>query len=186
MIPANFQALAHSCSALRRAGLSRGLQPGLGPIGWLCLAIPLASGCGGTETAGRGGADGGPADSSATSDGTHTTRDASPETSGDAAVSDVTSARDAVLSDVTSDASVCRSGEVLVLTTGCSPVGPPMCGDGGTLKGDCCSYSGCEPLPAGCMGTVSCACARTLCPKNYMCGVDMTNPDTLTCGFFPP
>ena len=28
----------------------------------------------------------------------------------------------------------------------------------------------CKPIPAGCAGTVTCACASSLCPTSYTCG----------------
>ncbi|MGO9710557.1 MAG: hypothetical protein ACLQBL_16945 [Polyangiaceae bacterium] len=84
----------------------------------------------------------------------------------------------------------CGAGQVCVNTTSCRPVcladAGFSCPAGATQNGCCCEQSVCETLPAACDGTLTCACASSLCTSGYMCGVDSQNADTLDCSFLPP
>jgi hypothetical protein len=149
---------------------------------FVCLFALALGGCGGTETSSIGSV----MDSGTKADGT-----AARDASGDASLETT------VLSDVASEASSCRSGEILVVSTGCrnnvschGEDGAPFECPAGSREVNvgpcCCQQSSCKALPADCDGTLSCDCARSLCPSGYECGVEPMNPDTLSCGFFPP
>jgi hypothetical protein len=151
------------------------------PLRPFVCVLALSVSCGGTEISSIGN----PTDSGAKPDGT--TRDASADAS----------LESTVRPDVASDASGCKPGDVLVVSTGCGnnvschgEDGAPFeCPAGSTHVNVglcCCQQSSCKPLPVGCDGTPSCNCARTLCPSGYECGVEPMNPGTLSCGFFPP
>jgi hypothetical protein len=155
----------------------------------VALAASALVACGGGEApVGQGGEDAGNVhDGSVGADGGHTSADASTEASLDgSADTSFDAPRESSLADVASDGAGCGPGEVSVVSTGCSPVGPPSCGDAGTLQGNCCQTTACQTLPASCNGTLSCSCASSLCPQGYMCSVDSTSPTTLSCGFYPP
>ncbi len=73
---------------------------------------------------------------------------------------------------------VCGSGTICVATgtEGGAVIMPDdagVCPSGRHLSGDFCvndlAYA-CLAIPAGCAGTVTCACASSLCPALHLCG----------------
>jgi hypothetical protein len=139
----------------------------------LSLAALLLAACGGSTTTTLVGPDAAPADGAEPADGaTQPPGDAGPTTCGSAGtcpsgricVVTVSGGGACFLPD---DAGICPNGQH----------GGPGCCDNTTTTYDC------QPLPAACSGTLSCACAS---PSLCTCGCQVTGPESLGCGCLAP